>query len=75
MLVEDLMRQKEQYIKQFELMKRELKVLKDQQKDLMQDNVRDSSQILKENMKLQVSVIKVMAKINTDRKCKPTGRG
>jgi hypothetical protein len=55
LLVEDLMRQKEQYIKQFDLLKRELKVLKDQQKDLMQDNVRDSSQILKENMKLQVS--------------------
>lgn len=54
MLIEDLMRQKEQYVKQFDLLKRELKVLKDQQKDLMQDNVRDSSQILKENMKLQV---------------------
>jgi hypothetical protein len=69
------MRQKEQYIKQFELLKRELKVLKDQQKDLMQDNVRDSSQILKENMKLQVSAVRVMVTINTDHKFKQTGRG
>jgi hypothetical protein len=69
------MRQKEQYIKQFELLKRELKVLKDQQKDLMQGNVRDSTQILKENMKLQVSAVIVMVTINTDRKFKLTGRG
>lgn len=70
------MRQKDQYIKQFELLKRELKVLKDQQKDLMQDNVsRDSSQILKENMKLQVSAEEWKTEKCTDQKCAPLGRG
>jgi len=52
--VADVVHQKDQYVKQYELLKRELKVLKDQQKDLMQDNVKESSQILKENLKLQV---------------------
>lgn len=53
-----LVKQREEYVRKSLLISRELKLLKEQERDLLEENSKENVRFLKENNKLQVSFFK-----------------